>query len=184
MIDPGCNSDYERNQLLTFIDDNSIKITSILLTHGHIDHILGLNFITNKYNLIPMLNSEDIFLLDSANKIAELYGIKYDGYENKTNNIEDKSTLNIGNIELECIHVPGHSPGSICFYNKSKNILIAGDVLFNMSIGRTDLPGGNYEQLITGIQKRLFTLPEETIVYPGHGIKSSIGHEKYHNPFF
>ena len=184
IIDPGCNNDFEIEELEIFISENNLKPKYLLLTHGHIDHILGVKYISSKYGLKTHMNKNDAFLLETADQIANYYGIFFNGINKDFTDIDDSTVFRLGNEKINCIHVPGHSPGSICFYNPENKILIAGDVLFHSGIGRTDLPGGNYDQLINGIKNKLFNLPENVKVFPGHGIKTSIKFEKVNNPFF
>jgi hydroxyacylglutathione hydrolase len=183
IIDPGCNSVNEEKKLSEFIDSKGLKPKHILLTHGHIDHILGLDYISKKYDLTPLIHPDDVFLIQSGSSIANMYGLDFTPYTGTTVDINDNDIIHFGKSSLVTIHCPGHSPGGVCFYSSENDILIAGDVLFHTSIGRTDLPGGEYSQLINSIQTKLMTLPDNTTIYPGHSEFTTIGFERYNNPF-
>ncbi|MBK7094033.1 MAG: MBL fold metallo-hydrolase [Saprospiraceae bacterium] len=183
IIDPGCNSENENSILSAFIESNGLIPVYLLLTHAHIDHILGVNFVSEKYKLVPYLHPADLFLFTSGISVAEMYGLDFTPPPVVTREINDNSVFTLGESKLTSIHCPGHSPGGVCFYSESDNLLISGDVLFNSSIGRTDLPGGNYKQLIESIQSKLMILPDETIVHPGHSEFTTIGEERLNNPF-
>ncbi len=183
IIDPG-NSNSRENAILThFIQEKELNLTRLLLTHGHIDHIMGNQYIYETYGLLPEINEKDLFFIESMEKTANMYGIQAEPSPFPKQFINHKDKITLGNYELLCIEAPGHSPGSICFYCASINLLIGGDVLFQNSIGRTDLPMGNHEELISSIKNNLFTLPKETKVYSGHGPSTTIGNEMATNPF-
>ena len=183
IIDAGNYDKDESSQLADFILRNRLKPKYLLNTHAHIDHILGNRFINIMYHLVPHFHSEDLFLYETSGEVAKMYEIPYTKQLPPYEYIDENTIIEFGNTKLECIHVPGHSPGSICFYDKDNGILISGDVLFRESIGRTDLPGGDYEQLIENIKEKLMVLPDETLVFPGHMEETTIGHEKISNPF-
>ncbi|MGE5356477.1 MAG: MBL fold metallo-hydrolase [Deltaproteobacteria bacterium] len=183
IIDPGCNSTNEEKKLTNFIEVNNLTLKYILLTHGHIDHILGLDFIAGMYSMNPFIHPDDLFLIHSGTAIANMYGLDFIPYSGSTIDIKDRDTIRFGNSKLTAIHCPGHSPGGVCFYSADFKILISGDVLFHTSIGRTDLPGGDYATLINSIQSNLMILPDDTNVYPGHSEFTTIGFERYNNPF-
>ncbi len=184
IIDAGNFDKEESTQLTDFILRNKLIPKYLLNTHAHIDHILGNRYVNIMFNLIPHFNKADLFLYEFSGEAAQMYGIPYTKQLPPYGFIDETSTIVFGNTILHCLHVPGHSPGSLCFYNKKSNVLISGDVLFKESIGRTDLPGGDYQQLLSGISEKLLTLPDETLVYPGHGEYTTIKHEKNYNPFF
>lgn len=185
IIDPGCLSVAEQGQLVEFIQSNSLKPVALLHTHLHLDHVFGTRFIAEKYNLQPQAHIGDEFLIDQTKNYAVQFGVQLEDNPPPLGNyLTEEETVNFGQSSLKVLHLPGHSPGGVAFYSAKDNFVIAGDVLFRESIGRTDLPGGDYETLISGIQTKLLTLPDETVVYPGHGPSTSIGHEKSNNPFF
>lgn len=184
IVDAGCSNEEENKIVDEFISNKKLKPVLLLNTHGHIDHILGNKYISEKYNLTPNLHKEDLFLYQNSDQIANMYGIEYSKSDSKIKYLEENEEIKFGNTTLKCLLTPGHSPGSICFYNKKDGIVISGDVLFRESIGRSDLPGGDHNQLLANISEKLFTLPDETLVYPGHMGDTTISHEKINNPFF
>ena len=183
IIDPGNSNTSENTVLKNFITEKKLNLTRLLLTHGHIDHVLGNQFVLDEYGLLPEMNEKDLFFIQNMEKSASLYGIPFQQSPIPKRGIDEGETIYLGKYQLKCIAAPGHSPGSICFYIPSNNILIGGDVLFLNSIGRTDLPFGNHQDLINSIQLKLFELSDETKVYPGHGPSTTIGQEKRTNPF-
>jgi glyoxylase-like metal-dependent hydrolase (beta-lactamase superfamily II) len=185
IIDPACFYPDEKDLLLNYIFDNDLVVKHMLNTHLHFDHILGNNLIESQFGIAAEAHPDDLFLLDSLPEQLSAFG-----FENTDTKIpviktllHHQDTIRFGNQELRVLHVPGHSPGSVVFYHASSGAVYCGDVLFNGSIGRTDLPGGNFELLIEGIQHIMFALPAETIVYPGHGPFTTIQNEKKYNPF-
>jgi glyoxylase-like metal-dependent hydrolase (beta-lactamase superfamily II) len=184
IIDAGCYSISELNLLRDFIASKKLDVKHYLNTHCHIDHILGNIFVCKEYNLNPKYSEKEVPVFNSGNNVAKLYGLNYMEGPMCTDFIREGDTINFGNTLLDLIHLPGHSPGSIGFYAKSNKVIICGDVLFQGSIGRTDLPLGNHEDLLLSIQTKLFTLPHEVKVYSGHGNATSIGEEIKYNPFF
>ena len=183
IIDPGCYDKYEQNILLTFLKEKKLKPVKLLNTHCHIDHIFGNKFVTDTFNLPAEAHvTENSNIQYSADK-AILFGVKMEAPYPVTNFINENDTIKFGNSELKIMHVPGHTEGSLIFHNEDEKFAIVGDVLFNQSIGRTDLPGGNYETLIEGIRTKLYKLAPETVVYSGHGETTTIGNEQRNNPF-
>ncbi|HRP90883.1 MAG TPA: MBL fold metallo-hydrolase [Edaphocola sp.] len=182
IIDPGMYSEEEHNIFNKYISDNNLKPIQIINTHGHIDHIFGVNAVKEKYNIPFGLHKEDEPIIKNASFSASLFGLQFrekieiDFYINEENKILDNDSIQIS-------HVPGHSPGSVSLFYPKREWLIGGDVLFQGSIGRTDLPGGDFDTLINSIKKKLFILPNETIVYSGHGPATTIAMEKQYNPF-
>ena len=183
ILDAGCQTRIEQFEIIEFIDRQKLLPIELLGTHGHIDHILGNGFLKNKYKIPYRAHAGDMFLTESAVEQGRLFGLEIEKPPVPDKYLTDKEQIHLGSSALEVIHLPGHSPGGIGFYCKAQNFIIVGDVLFNGSIGRTDLPGGNFDQLINCIQSRLMVLPENTVVYPGHGPQTSIGVEKSNNPF-
>lgn len=183
VIDAGCNEENEFQKIDNFIEENNLKLVSIINTHCHIDHIMGNAYLTRKYNVLSIAHKEDIPLLERANDMALAFGFNVQEPPMPERLVNEGDEIKFGNTTLIVKHVPGHSPGSIALYNETDKFVIVGDVLFAGGIGRTDLPGGDYNTLISSINEKLFSLDGETIVYPGHGSKTTIEHEKNTNPF-
>lgn len=183
IIDPGCNDSSEEKILESFISENSLTVKYLINTHCHIDHILGCEFVKLKYNPIYLAPELDIPLLQNATMQASFVGMDFSISLLPDEYITENKKLNLGKSELSFLFTPGHTPGEFCIYIPETKICITGDVLFNDSIGRTDLWGGNYNVLIQSINQKLLSLPDETVIYPGHGESSSIGREKKFNPF-
>ncbi|MBK9151242.1 MAG: MBL fold metallo-hydrolase [Saprospiraceae bacterium] len=183
IIDPGCNSYQERQELRTFIEQKHLTPVKLLNTHCHIDHILGNYFVSDHWKLSLAAHKGEIPVLESGTQIAQLYNIYYEPSPGIAEFIEHQDIISFGNTTLKALYTPGHSPASLSFYCAESGVLIAGDVLFRESIGRTDLPGGDYDTLIDSIRRELFILPDDTLVYPGHGPSTTIKYEKQHNPF-
>jgi glyoxylase-like metal-dependent hydrolase (beta-lactamase superfamily II) len=183
VIDPGCYEKSEKDALVQFIETQKIKIKYLLNTHCHIDHVLGNEFVKGKYNVPFLIHRNEEPVLRSVKVYAPSYGFNLyqevlpDGY------LAEGDTVSFGNTSFEVIFLPGHAPGHIGFYHKESLSLLSGDVLFEQSIGRTDLPGGDFNTLIHSIRQKIFTLPEEVTVYPGHGNTTTVGEEKISNPF-
>lgn len=184
LFDAGMHTNTEEQVFLNFVNEKQLKIEQFLLTHAHIDHVLGNKFIFDTYGLLPQMHKDELFFIDRMAQSATMYGINCSPSPQPINFLNDNDCVKLGNYTFNCILTPGHSPGSLSFYNKENNLIISGDVLFNGSIGRSDLPLGNHETLINSIKSKLFILPNETKVYSGHGPSTTIGHEKLTNPFF
>jgi hydroxyacylglutathione hydrolase len=184
IIDPGMYTAAEQNAVVNFIKENNLKPVLLLNTHCHIDHVLGNKFILDQYGLTPQFHEGELPLLEAAPVWAQQSGMRYELSPLPDTYLPESGTIQFGNTTLELIFAPGHSPAHLCFYDRQDNILIDGDVLFKNSVGRTDLPGGNHSQLITNIKDKLFILPDDCVVYPGHGPETTIGEEKLYNPFF
>jgi len=183
IIDPGCYDKQEKSELVNYIEKENIEPTILINTHCHLDHIFGNNFISNKYNLTPKMHPKDLPLLERSIDIAKLYNVKLDPPPLKVDLVKENDIIQLGNTSWEILFTPGHAPGHICLLNTKNKKVIVGDVLFFMSIGRTDLPGGNHSDLINSIKHKLFTLHDNTEVYCGHGNNTTIGFEKINNPF-
>lgn len=184
IIDPGCFEHYEKQELADFILENSLKPVRLLNTHCHIDHVLGNNFVCQKWNLKPELHKEDLSILQALPNYGHMFGVG--GIEESPmpeKFLDEKDTIEFGNVKLDILFVPGHAPGHIVFVNHAEKYIIGGDCLFKESIGRTDLPGGDHQTLLNSIREKLFTLPDDYTVYPGHGPETTIGFEKKYNPF-
>jgi len=182
-IDPGCYFDEERNELALFVEKNALKPKMLLNTHCHLDHVFGNKFISEKYDLTLQLHEGEVPVLQFAPTSGLMYNLPFDNYTGSFEFLQEGDVLKLGTDELLVLFTPGHSPASISFYCAAQGFLISGDVLFRQSIGRTDLPGGNYETLITSIKEKLLVLPDETVVYSGHGAPTTIGYEKRNNPY-
>ena len=183
IIDPGCYFPEEKDELKAFITQSKLKPRMLLNTHCHLDHVFGNKFIAETYGLTLHLNEKEKMLLDYAPTSGLMYDMPFDNYAGEYIFLKAGESVKIGEDELIVIEAPGHSPGHICFYCAKQNFIISGDVLFNRSIGRTDLPGGDHQTLLKNIREKLFVLPEETVVYSGHGPETTIGEEKRENPF-
>ncbi len=183
IIDPACNNKEEQTYFYRFINEKNLKPRHLLQTHCHLDHVFGSAFVCSTFLLEPEAHSDEEFNNQNAVNAAKIYGIKMQTPHPINKYLDEKNTIKFGNSELKILHIPGHTAGSLLFYNETEKLIIAGDVLFNGSIGRTDLPGGNYELLISGINDKLMQLPEDTVVYPGHGETTTIGKEKKTNPY-
>ena len=184
IIDPGCYSDEEKQQVSEYISTNGLKPVRLLHTHLHLDHVFGTRYIAETYNLKPEAHRDDEFLIGVTKDYASQFGVIIEQNPPELGNyLDHDDEVTFGDSTLKVIHVPGHSPGGVALYSESDKTLIAGDVLFKDSIGRTDLPGGNLDTLLSNIKSKLFTLPEDTVVYPGHGPTTTIGYEKETNSF-
>ena len=184
IIDPGCYYKAEQNELDNYILKNNLKLKSILHTHSHLDHMFGTAYLADKYDLDLWICKEDLVTYESYEKVCEVYGIPITFSPNPNPKFFNLNQLfEIEGIKFEILFVPGHSLGHVAFYNQENNFLINGDCLFENSIGRTDLPGGNHQQLINSIKNEIFQLPDETLVYCGHGNETTIKVEKSSNPF-
>lgn len=184
IVDPGMYNRNEQNALKNFISSNELKLVKLLNTHTHIDHVFGNKFILDEYGLKPYLNKDDLAVFEMAERSAQVYQLDYEHSPEVEGYLEEGDQVQFGNTTLDCLWVPGHSPGHIVFINRDEDLLIGGDVLFRGSIGRTDLPGGDHDTLLDMIRKKIFNLPEGMKVYPGHGDPTTVGFEKMNNPFF
>ena len=183
IIDPGCYFQEERDGLKTFLEKTGLEPVLLLNTHCHLDHIFGNKFVRDTWGLTLHIHEKEKPVLAMGPASGQLYQLPFDNYEGPLVYLKEGESVKIDEDELEIRFAPGHSPGSVCFYNEPGGFVIGGDVLFNMSIGRTDLPGGDYDTLIKSIQTQLFTLPDDTKVYSGHGPMTTVGFEKMNNPF-
>lgn len=184
IIDPGCSFKNEESMLTTYVSQNRLTPVMLINTHCHIDHILGNHFVSQKYDLPLTAHEGEQIVLDMGQRTADIYSINYTPSPDITQYLSEGDEVKFGSTKLEVYFTPGHSPASISLVCKAEKIAIVGDVLFAGSIGRTDLPGGNYDTLIDVIKTKLFALDPDTIVYSGHGPATSIGKEIRTNPFF
>ena len=177
-------SSNEDERLTLYLTTEKLQVKHVLNTHLHLDHSFGNYMVAHTLGVLPEAHRADEFLIGQLIAQSQAFGIQgvireqpLGGY------LQEGDVVSFGRTQLEVLHVPGHSPGSICFYCRAENVIFVGDVLFAGSIGRTDLPKGNYAELITGIQRKLLVLPDETIVYSGHGPTTTIGNERVNNPY-
>jgi glyoxylase-like metal-dependent hydrolase (beta-lactamase superfamily II) len=183
IVDAGCHSKDEQQALVDFIESNELQPKLAINTHGHIDHVLGNAFVKSTFNVDIAGNPEDLPLIQMAPTQALMYGLSIDDVPTIDKNLNEGDVVEFGQTKFKVIHTPGHSMGCICLYNEPEEYIISGDTLFKGSIGRTDLPGGSYEQLIDSIKNKLLPISASVKVYPGHGETSTIGWEKDNNPF-
>lgn len=184
IIDAGCNEEHEFKKIDNFIQENKLVLKTIVNTHCHIDHIMGNAYLVKKYGVSSIAHQQDMPLLEHSNDMALAFGLNIQEPPVPNQFVDEGDEIKFGNTTLKVKHVPGHSPGSIALYNEDDKFVIVGDVLFKGGIGRTDLPGGDYDTLIASIHDKLFTLNADVIVYPGHGEKTTIDDERKSNPYF
>ncbi|MBO6515953.1 MAG: MBL fold metallo-hydrolase [Bacteroidia bacterium] len=183
IVDPGCYDASEQIRLSSFITDRGLTPVLLVNTHCHIDHIFGNAYCKNKFDIPLVYHKLDHVVLESGKNSAMLYGLHYDESPSADKYLVEGEKLEFGASSMDIVFTPGHSPGSVCLIAREEQFVIGGDVLFQLSIGRTDLPGGDHQTLLDSIQRELFVLPESMEVYPGHGPKTTIGFEKENNPF-
>ena len=183
VIDPGCYFSAEQETLKNFFTQKSLQLIRLLNTHCHLDHVFGNKWIHKEYGLELYLHPNEEVMLSFAPESGIKYGLPFENYNGPLHFLHENDLIHLDDDVLKVIAAPGHSPGHICFYCEAQNFVIGGDVLFRESIGRTDLPGGDHAALIKNIREKLFVLPDETIIYPGHGMPTKIGYEKEHNPY-
>lgn len=184
IFDPGCYSIEEKNTLAGFIKKEGLQPVQLINTHCHLDHVFGNKWVAETYSLELYIHPDEEVILRHQPQYGQMWGLPFDNYNGPLHWLNEDDVVKLGMDELQVILAPGHSPGSLCFYNKEGKFIIGGDVLFRGSIGRTDLPGGDHESLLKSIREKLFVLPEDVTVYPGHGPSTTIGYEKENNPFF
>lgn len=183
LIDPGNMNEHETQVISNFITENDLKIQKILLTHAHIDHVLGLQWAFDTFKVPVTMHQDDKEVLDMFQMSGIRFGFQLDHINVDIEYVNEGDEIDFDGEKFKTYHVPGHSPGSIVYHNENQKFMISGDVLFEGSIGRTDLYKGNYEQLIEGIKTKLLVLNDETQVFSGHGNPTTIGFEKTYNPF-
>jgi len=187
IVDASCLFGSEREELRKYIEDNELVVKHLINTHLHFDHIFGANFVERKFDVKMECHADDLFLLDNIDDQLSRFGISAGDEAGERPEVgrllNEGDVVTFGNSELNVLHVPGHSPGSVVFYSEKDGCMFCGDVLFWGSIGRTDLPGGSYEQLVEGIKRKLLVLPDDTKVYSGHGPHTTIGYERVNNPY-
>lgn len=184
VVDAGILYDYEEKEFSTYLETNGLELVAALNTHLHLDHCFGNDFLYKKYGIKAKADQKEESNLNMLKSYAQVFGIPYNGdIQELDSYLNDGDEITFGETTLRVISVPGHSAGGVGFYNEKDGILIIGDSLFKGSIGRTDLPGGDYTTLISSLTKKIMTLPENTIVYPGHGPSTTIALEKQYNPY-
>tara|TARA_R110002124_G_scaffold55708_6_gene157809 strand:- start:10549 stop:11202 length:654 start_codon:yes stop_codon:yes gene_type:complete len=183
IIDPGCYEKQEKGVLYDFIAKEELTPVKIINTHCHIDHVLGNAFLKKTYKIPLWFHAEEEAILKAVSTYAPNYGFAQYQETNVDHFLKEGEIIKFGNTELIPIWVPGHSPGHLVLFHKQSKKCIAGDTLFQGSIGRTDLPGGDHATLLNAIKEKLFTLPDDVVIYPGHGPSTTIGYEKLNNPF-
>jgi glyoxylase-like metal-dependent hydrolase (beta-lactamase superfamily II) len=183
VIDAACYEEREKLEIKEYIRKNNLKLVRNLNTHCHIDHMLGNGFIAETFGIYPEYHEGSAPFLITAREIAGSFGYVMNGIPAPARYLTDNEKITFGTSILEVFYTPGHANGSVCFYNKEQGFVITGDVLFRDTIGRTDLPSGSFDLLMKSIRERLFTLPDDTVVYAGHGPDTTIGYEKQNNQF-
>jgi glyoxylase-like metal-dependent hydrolase (beta-lactamase superfamily II) len=183
IIDPGNSNPKEDALLLKTIQDHQLKPVELILTHAHIDHVLGNHWVYKEFGLAPLMHEIELQVLSFASMSAARWNVAYTESPAPKGFLKEGTTIQLGEDKFQILFTPGHSPGSICFYNEADKYCISGDVLFQSSIGRTDLPGGDYDTLIASIQTQLMVLPDDVDIHSGHGPSTTIGRERKMNPF-
>ena len=184
IIDPGMCNKRERDAVDSFIKDNDLRLKCVLLTHQHFDHILSASYLADKYGVEVQASKADNYLGERLPQQAADFGLPYECEPiTVTHGLKDRDKIELNGEYIEVLEVPGHSPGGLAFYLAESGCVIAGDSLFRRSIGRTDLPGGDADQLISSLRKQLLSLPDDTVVYCGHGEATEIGEENRLNPY-
>ncbi|HEX8549463.1 MAG TPA: MBL fold metallo-hydrolase [Cytophagaceae bacterium] len=183
IIDPGCYDTFEQEELTSFIESNKLKPLGIYNTHCHVDHVLGNSFLKRKYGLKLFIHEFDKPTLETVKIYSTNYGFHKYEPASPDEYINEGDEVKFGHTTLNILFVPGHAPGHVAFLNKVENVCISGDVLFRRSVGRTDFPGCSHEALLNSIRTKLYVLPDQTVIYPGHGPTTTILEEKEYNPF-
>ena len=182
ILDPGCFFPEEQKELTDFIAKNDLQPKYIIHSHGHVDHVLGSNYLRDHYNIQAIMHKDDLNILRRSKDFGEMIGITVEQPRDPEIFIEEGEKISFGSTSFDVLHLPGHSPGSIGLYNEKEHVIFAGDVLFRRGIGRTDLMGGDHMTLINNIKSKLLSLNDDTIIYPGHGETTTIKEEKRENP--
>lgn len=183
IIDPGCYTREEKREIQQYIENEGLIPVKILLTHAHIDHVLGNNFLTGKYNIPIQMSFIETDMMQAAVEYGKMWGIAVEPSPSPQIGVSEPEEVTFGKTKLKAFFTPGHSPGSFSYLHTESKNLFSGDVLFMQSIGRTDLPGGDYQTLINSITEKLLVLDDDIVVYPGHGPATTIGAERRMNPF-
>lgn len=183
IIDPGCSDKYEEAELFEFIEANNLTPKMMINTHWHVDHVVGNNAVCKKYSLTPICDSRSEIFWTTIQEFGSVIGMNIPDPIIPNKFVKDKEIIRFGNTNLEVRYTPGHAEGSICLVNHEDKYIITGDVIFNNSIGRTDLPTGDFDVLIKSIKDKIFSLADDFTIYSGHGPSSTVGFEKKYNPF-
>ncbi|HZG01947.1 MAG TPA: MBL fold metallo-hydrolase [Chitinophagales bacterium] len=183
IVDAGNSTSSEHDELERYVKQNALVVKQLLNTHAHIDHVLDNAWVLQKWKVPFLLHEEDLPVLHSLSQVASMYGLPAAPSPEPTGFLNDHDEIMIGNEKLKVLFVPGHAPGHVAFYHEKQKLLINGDVLFNGSIGRTDLPGGDYDTLMKSITEKILTLPDDVKIYCGHGPETTVKKEKATNPF-
>lgn len=183
IVDPGCYFPYERDALTSFIESEKLTPKALLNTHCHLDHVFGTAFIARQFDLRPRIHPKEEGMLAYAPVTGEQWGLPFEGYAGPLEYLEEGEEVRVGGSVVKALFTPGHAPGHLSFYCAAQGFVLSGDALFRAGIGRTDLPFGDHATLLRSIREQLFTLPDETVVYPGHGPQTTIGYERQYNPF-
>lgn len=183
LVDPACYSSKEQAELANFIKENNLNVKYSLNTHSHVDHILGNSFIYRKYGIKPIIHKEGLPFYDDLKNHAYTFGFEVDEIVVPIDFLENEHKIKLGNEEILILYSPGHADGSICLISETGRWIISGDLLFYMSIGRTDLPTGNIEKLLNSIKNNILVYDDDYVVYPGHGSPTTVGFEKKNNPY-
>jgi len=183
IVDPGCYTPIEEKVLTDFISKNELKPTLLFNTHCHLDHVFGNKFISDKYGLTAILHEHEQIVLDRLPEAAAKYGISVEAYQGPIQYVQDQQIILFGKESFKVLLTPGHSPGSICFYHEKQDFILGGDLIFKDSVGRTDFPGGNAQDLINSIRNQILPLPDALSIYSGHGPVTQLGRERKWNPY-
>lgn len=183
LIDPGFYDPTEYRQFKNDLEENKIELLAVLLTHAHVDHVFGLDKVLSDFKVPVYLNHSDLYLWNNFSNQASMFGVRTAGFDFTPEPLPEINGMELGSFQFDVLYTPGHSPDHVSLYFKDENVLIAGDVLFKQSIGRTDLYKGDFDTLATSIREKIYSLPELTEVWPGHGPKTTVGFEKENNGF-
>ncbi len=183
IIDAGCQSESEQQRLVKFMEQNQLKPQKLVCTHAHFDHILGYDFACKTFKIAGWLHRADLPMFEHAVQYAKIFGQQMQQPELPSHFLQEGDAVRFGDSHLQVLYTPGHSKGCVCLYAKADKLLFSGDTLFDKSVGRSDLPGGSYEELMNSIITKLLTLPDDVVVLPGHGPATTIGSERRDNPF-